>query len=79
VAAVALSALLPDQLHQCRSGLEQLALLETKWPAFRFEELICAVDAQHQEMGMGVGNDYPLMRRCRQFLEKRRAAEAAPA
>lgn len=74
VAAVALSALLPDPLQQCRSGLEQLSLLETKWPAFRFEELINAVDAQQSELGLGVGNDFPLTRRCRQFLEQRRAA-----
>lgn len=79
VAAVALSALLPDQLHQCRSGLEQLALLESKWPAFRFEELIATVDTQHRELGMGVGNDYPLMRRCRQFLDQRLAAQTASA
>lgn len=77
VAAVALSALLPDQLRQCRSGLDQLALLETKWPAFRFEELIETVDAQHAELGVGVGNDFPLMRRCRQFLDQRQAAQAA--
>ncbi|HTN02251.1 MAG TPA: metal-dependent hydrolase, partial [Planctomycetaceae bacterium] len=75
----ALSALLPDQLRQCLSGLDQLALLETKWPAFRFEELVETVDAQQAEIGMGVGNDFPLMRRCRQFLEQRLAAEAAPA
>lgn len=79
VAAVALSALLPDQLRQCRSGLEQLAMLEAKWPAFRFEELVATVDAQQAELGMGVGNDFPLMRRCRQFLEQRRAAQATTA
>ncbi|HID21900.1 MAG TPA: HDOD domain-containing protein, partial [Planctomycetaceae bacterium] len=34
VAAVALSALLPDQLRQDFRGLEQLRALETKWPQF---------------------------------------------
>ena len=74
VAAVALSALLPDPLQQSRSGLEQLALLETKWPAFQFERLINTVDTHQAELGLGVGNDFPLTRRCRQFLEQRRAA-----
>jgi serine/threonine-protein kinase len=64
-AAVAIAALLPDQLRQCYQGLEQLLLLETKWPAFRLEELAEQVDREHAEIGMGVRNDFPLARRCR--------------
>lgn len=69
-AAVALSGLLPDQLRQQYTGLEQLALLQDKWPAFNLLELVDAVDQQHAETGIGVGNDFPLSRRCRQILER---------
>lgn len=69
-AAVALSALLPDQLRQYYQGLEQLVLLEKKWPAFNIERLATRVDEMHIEMGMGVQNDFPLLRRCRPVLDK---------
>lgn len=65
VAAVAVAALLPDQLRQCYQGLEQLLLLEQKWPAFKLEALAEQVDREHAEIGMGVRNDFPLIRRCR--------------
>jgi HD-like signal output (HDOD) protein len=64
VAAVALSAMLPDQLRQHYHGLELLAKLEQKWPAFRLETLAATVDAQHEAMNLGVRNDFPLSRRC---------------
>ncbi|MBA3315484.1 MAG: HDOD domain-containing protein [Planctomycetaceae bacterium] len=64
VAAVALSALLPDQLRQDYSGMEQLLLLEEKWPLFKLRSLIEAVDAKHGEMAIGVKNDFPLAVRC---------------
>jgi HD-like signal output (HDOD) protein len=63
VAAVALSALLPDQLRQHYHGLDLLRKLETKWPAFNLEKLAQAVDEQHQAMNVGVQNDFPLSRR----------------
>jgi HD-like signal output (HDOD) protein len=63
VAAVALSALLPDQLRQHYRGLDLLRKLETKWPAFQLERLAEAVDQQHQGMSVGVHNDFPLSRR----------------
>jgi serine/threonine-protein kinase len=63
-AAVALSALLPDQLRQELRGLDQLRRLEAKWPAFDLERLAQTVDAEHEQSGMGVRNDYPLLRRC---------------
>jgi HD-like signal output (HDOD) protein len=63
VAAVALSALLPDQLRQHYHGLELLRKLETKWPAFQLERLARSVDEQHQAMSVGVHNDFPLLRR----------------
>jgi serine/threonine-protein kinase len=64
VAAVALAALLPDQLRQCYAGLEQLFVLEKKWPAFKLHELAETVDAKQAETGLGVRNDFPLVRRC---------------
>ena len=64
-AAVALSALLPDQLRQCYNGLEQLLQLQTKWPAFDLMKLAAAVDEKHAAIGVGVRNDFPLTRRCR--------------
>ena len=67
-AAVALSALLPDQLRQQYDGLEHLALLEKKWPAFDLERLARAVDDRHAQLGLGVRNDFPLLRRCRPVL-----------
>ncbi len=69
VAAVALSALLPDQLRQHYNGLELLLMLQQKWPAFQLETLVNQVDQEHGEMGMGVNNDFPLSRRCKSALE----------
>lgn len=68
VAAVALSALLPDQLRQHLSGLEQLVLLQEKWPAFNVAELVETVDREHGDVGLGVDNAFPLSRRCKQIL-----------
>jgi serine/threonine-protein kinase len=68
VGAVALSALLPDQLRQTYHGLEQLVVLQQKWPAFQLDELVEKVDQEHAASGMGVANDFPLTRRCRQVL-----------
>jgi HD-like signal output (HDOD) protein len=70
VAAVAVAALLPDQLRQCYQGLEQLQLLEQKWPAFKLQALAEAVDAKHAENGIGQHNDFPLTRRCKSVLEQ---------
>jgi HD-like signal output (HDOD) protein len=70
VAAVALSALLPDQLRQHYSGLEQLALLQTKWPAFNLVQFIDIVDREHPCQGLGVDNNFPLSRRCKPLLER---------
>lgn len=65
VAAVAISSLLPDQLRQHFTGLEQLMMLERKWPQFKLKELVERVDVEHAKLGMGVQNDFPLARRCR--------------
>jgi serine/threonine-protein kinase len=69
VAAVALSSLLPDQLRQDFHGLEQLVLLQAKWPAFNLRTLIETVDRKHAEAAAGVKNDFPLSRRCHAVLE----------
>ncbi|MEM7810983.1 MAG: HDOD domain-containing protein [Planctomycetota bacterium] len=68
-AAVALSALLPDQLRQDFRGLEQLAFLESNWPGFDLRVLCETVDAEHAELASGVRNDFPLTRRCKPVLE----------
>ena len=70
VAAVALSALLPDQLRQCYQGLEQLLLLEQSWPAFNLREIAEKVDAIQEESGLGMRNDFPLARRCKLLFEQ---------
>ena len=64
VAAVALSALLPDQLRQQYHGLAHLRKLQEKWPKFNLEQLAQIVDQKHSETGMGIRNDFPLSRRC---------------
>ena len=74
VAAVALSALLPDQLRQCYQGLEQLVIVEQAWPALNLKTVAETVDAQHQETGLGVQNDFPLTRRCRTIFSQPAAA-----
>ncbi len=63
-AAVALSAMLPDQLRQHQNGLDLLLKLGDKWKAFDLAELAERVDEQHAEMDLGVQNDFPLSRRC---------------
>jgi serine/threonine-protein kinase len=77
VAAVALSALLPDQLRQHLTGLEQLVLLQEKWPAFNLTDLVETVDREHGGVDLGVDNAFPLSRRCKQVLAA--GAEAATA
>jgi serine/threonine-protein kinase len=74
VAAVAISALIPDQLRQCYVGLEQLELLQQKWPAFQFGSMVEQVDELHAGLGMGVANDFPLVRRCKPARERDRSA-----
>jgi len=70
VTAVAISALLPDQLRQHYTGLEQLILLQEKWPAFDLEAIINCVDEAHAEIGSGVKNDFPLARRCKPVIDR---------
>lgn len=74
-AAVALSALLPDQLRQSRQGLDHLQRLTTKWKSFDLVALATSVDALHEENSMGVKNDYPLARRCQAALDSADAYE----
>lgn len=71
-AAVAVSALLPDQLRQNYSGLEQLLLLEQKWPAFHLDDIVERVDRIHAESGLAVRNDFPLARRCKPAIDRYR-------
>lgn len=68
VAAVALSALLPGQMSQQPNGWDQLLYLQQKWDTFDLAAIAESVDAQHEELGMGVKNDFPLARRCRESV-----------
>ena len=78
VSAVALSGLLPDQLRQHYHGLEQLVLLQQKWPAFQLDEVVKKVDAEHAASGLGIANDFPLSRRCQQILSATASAGNPP-
>ncbi len=62
MAAVALSALIPDALHS-HHGMQQLAKLEGIWPDFNLESLAETVDREQAEAAVGVRNDFPLSRR----------------
>ena len=68
-AAVALSALLPDQLRQHDGGLDQLLKLQTKWSAFDLTALAARVDELHEQSSLGMRNDFPLARRVKAALE----------
>ncbi len=78
VAATALSALLPDQFCPGQRGLQLLAKLERKWPAFRLERLAQSVDQQYQDMGLGIRTDSSLVQRC-QNLDIERSGVPAEA
>jgi serine/threonine-protein kinase len=70
VAAVALAGLLPDQLRQCYEGLEQLLVLDRKWPAFNLHSVAETVDRKHDDSGLGVRNEFPLLRRCKSVAQQ---------
>lgn len=63
-AAIALSAMLPDQLRQSRLGLDILQRLTVKWKSFDLVAIAETVDALHEENSMGVQNSFPLAARC---------------
>ncbi len=70
-AAVAVSALLPDQLRQQFDGLEQLHFLETQWPQFNITASAEGVNDTQADLDMGDRNDFPLSRRCRNAFDQR--------
>jgi HD-like signal output (HDOD) protein len=70
VAAVALSALIPDALHT-HHGMQQLAKLEGIWPDFNLESLAETVDRLQAEAAVGVRNDFPLARRVKALRAER--------
>lgn len=69
VAAVALSALLPDSLQQVPEGLDQLERLEKVWPKFDLAEMAEATEKRFLEMGGNQVHHFT----CKRRLEKRRA------
>jgi hypothetical protein len=76
VAAVALSALLPDQIRQQEGGLVTLRMLEEKWTAFNLEKLAETVDAKQAAMNLGIENDFPLSRVIKSSSAERSAVAA---
>lgn len=78
VAAVALSALIPDALHT-HHGMQQLAKLEAIWPDFNLESLAETVDRQQAEAAAGVRNDFPLSRRVKALRAERPQADSVSA
>lgn len=76
VAAVALTALIPDPLHT-HHGMDQLVKLEKIWPDFNLEILAATVDRQQEEVAVGVRNDFPLSRRVKSLRSDRQPTAAA--
>lgn len=70
VAAVALSALLPDPLQQVPDGLDQLERLEKVWPKFDLAEMAETTERRFLEMGGNQVHHFT----CKRRLEKRRAS-----
>jgi len=62
-AAVAIAALLPDQLQQEPTGLADLTRLESAWPSFNLHTLAEKVHEQFQELSPDINNPFPLHRR----------------
>ena len=75
-AAVALSALLPDPLHQMPDGVRQLICLERAWPSFRLEELARRVDEEMAKQQNGCSGHISLSRRCQAMRDRLEAAMA---
>lgn len=75
VTAVALSALLPDQLRQHYHGLESLIELQNEWPEFDLQTVAEQVDSNHEANDFGVRNDFPLARRCQNALVDRNSVD----
>ncbi|MCA8988252.1 MAG: HDOD domain-containing protein [Planctomycetaceae bacterium] len=69
VVPVAISALLPDPLHQVPDGIPLLEKLEQAWPAFKLEGLAQKVEADFLEMGGQQAHHISFRKR----LEKHRA------
>ena len=45
-------------------------MLQSKWPSFDLEAIAKSVDDQHSQLGVGVQNDFPLVRRLRPILDR---------
>jgi serine/threonine-protein kinase len=69
-AAVALAALIPDQMRQVPAGLDQLRSLEARLPGFDLHQATVAVSEDCAKMLPSVMNLFPLARRCQQQAKK---------
>lgn len=65
VAAVAVSALLPDALRQVPDGFQRLFELDAKWPGFDLMQIARIVHNEFQNRCPGTTNAFSLLRRCR--------------
>src|SRR5690606_30462793 len=61
-AAVAVSALLPEQMRQVPRGIEHLQKLAANWPRFDLLAIADRVSQQSQEMSPGPVDDQSIMR-----------------
>jgi HD-like signal output (HDOD) protein len=65
VAAVAVSALMPDAFRQVGNGMEQLIALESRWAAFDLLKAAKQVDRNFQELSPAGDNPFSFLRCCR--------------
>lgn len=70
VAAVAVSALMPDTLRQVPNGLEQLQLLDEVWSDFNLLDIATEVTEEYQEAtDTSGGNHITFLRHCERALK----------
>jgi hypothetical protein len=48
--------------------MEKLLRLEQAWPAFRLMEIAERVQAQYEELSLGLGNHFSFLRHCQKLL-----------
>ena len=68
VAAVAVSALMPDALRQVANGMQQLIALDSKWPPFDLLAAAEEVDREYQELSPAGDNQFSFLWRCRKVM-----------
>jgi len=75
-AAVALAGLMPDSLHQCPDGIEQLALLGDMWKSFRLRLIALETYEDYEPMALDSSSYIPFRQNCERYLATREVVEA---